>query len=1812
MPFDIEDITGADPGKGQKTSPGFDPSDIKAAAASGTGASKQNLISGTIDPNTNFGDFRFQPKTNADNYLLRAQDQGFWESLGKTIGNVAANIPLDIIQGVGYLGTTLEFGNDRDYTNSLTQQIEKLKNPYGEVYLEHPNQTFDLSDSAWWLNNIGQLAESAASFAIEGAGIAKLFGTVAKAAAWSTRAAQLGARAAQGLSAATLTYMEGAMSGAQVYETAYNNNYLKQIQQGINPTDADQNAKHIASQAAAATVQLHTAINLGLNLTGLAPMFREPDQAIVSWWRRNGQALPGETKDQWMARIAAAAPEQTPLNKLLNLGLQGPLKLGVEAFQEGLEEVNTQYAEHVGKAIGEGKEEKDVTHRLADLDRYFSEVLNQEGALNIALGALGGIAQTVLLEHIPVHKVVKYGPDGQPILSEGTAETQRISAHTMNERINRQYFDNIKDALSKDMNWFSEKNQQMDTALKNKDLATLARTRADLLSVHNLRAISLGMADVWKQQYHDIANLDNTSSVADKLQPQLEALTSQMQEAFNNGDTNTANQLNVQRIQLQDQINRLQDVTEAMQKGYTSDKSDNSYKEKALQAVQNLDYLTDLYRDMQDRYTGTKEMDASGLAEHMFYRQANQYLHKQQLDMMQQDLIKLKTRVDALTLTEQDDILVKQARDFLSDKEVLDSTVKKLTQDINRINEAVKNNDSGVLLKMLAKYKIPVIHNAGNNLITSIERRKQELQKRIDYSGKEFNDAISVWKEMNPEGKVEDVFKKAREHPLLEDMYNQNRAYYQQALAEYQTTQEQLAADSTNESINQFIKTNQPKDDKKKERKEHIEAYNQQLDREIAATMDARQKQSEVQKLDQRIGELTQTISTDQDRLNTTNSELKNLKGFFRSFGKRRELTSDQERYEHAIKVNTYELNVLKQRRIAMVEDTYRATQSAENVSRTPPPVVQPVTQTTPAATPAGNTIETQDQQVQEEQSNNLSFPEFDFSQEIIPKFTSIQDSQVVFDRIMGGQEAGNTFRQFIEMKRSSQVPYFLNAMKTMLQKVNLPFPSEEEVNKFVSPYIQALKDYYLAQKKNPAEMYEGLKSFLKPDVLTVLDILEGEFRNHGFSYDRALQVLNQLVKDGKLQKNMIGDIMNKMKDYLEYVQQPISTQPGHVDPVNPATDTQPAEPLSKDFNEEPGTYIPPIPDSEPTAFSNAALDHEIVEQTLKRFIGAQNIEAVKANFNTHPYKEFDNGKEIRIVSDYTQLDPGLNPDVLIPGMVNPGDDVIFEVDENFTGEINYDTESMQDDYGDQLRRADSFQNYLEAPGRIGMTSTAAHPRGAHANVPIKIIQKSTGKTLGYLPRADWITARYPDTQNYRNVTDTYQDQGEEVTDNVARQYARIIKLRENIARAWNTNPNLKLESKVSKKGTGHVMLNREVNSNTGYTKLVNRSAKNMLPDASLEIGVAKQGNVYIGAGTLTEKQLSSRLPEYIKDATSLPVVMLPSPDGTHMPVPLYTHLLGDNPSQLNTVIGAIELYLRATAGQQRPTDQKAIEKIREASGYDIRLASGLRDFIQQYFTYTQKFGEKDTVITPSEVSSAVPKFMLDIPDEMPGEKAAFIKVGTSFSGEKPIYAQLVDGELHPDFEQALREGLQNRFKNVIFSGKQLRGVNSPGEFLAPIIKRDGSVQVNRFQDYNEYIKANSVTFVYGLNKVGNQYVYMANPVVQVDYDQALKSAPPVISTAINDEEQTKEGPSDNQLFQEPDELADLFGNGMLSPSPGSVQPLQVPREGEQVTLEFLEELRNITPEAHRNSKTPEQVLRELLERGVTVLAEGHNPFYVC
>jgi hypothetical protein len=402
MGFDLDKIPDG-PGKpSAQPAGGFDLDAIpNSVQPTGTG-----LMPGA-DAGFSFEEFRFQPKVGVDNYLLRAQDQGTWEQLGKTLGNTISNVATGVIEGFGYIPELWD--DSRDYTNALTRTMEEWKNPFGEVYRENPNETFDLSDPAWWMNNFQGLVESAGAFAIEGLGLAKLFGGMAKGAAVLGRTAgKIGNAAAQGASAATLAYTEGAMSGAHVYEKAYQENYNKAIQNGHDQTTAHTMAANIAGNAAATTVKLNTMMNTVMNLGSLAPLFRNPTDEVLTWFKTEGVKGADETLSAWKKRLATAAEKDPALKAAIsNRGRQGWSSMLSEMQKEGVEEVNTQYAEAEGMRVANG-EDRGIFQALTDVGQYFDDVTNEEGALNYILGMVGGGAQTVLVDNIPSKRILRY------------------------------------------------------------------------------------------------------------------------------------------------------------------------------------------------------------------------------------------------------------------------------------------------------------------------------------------------------------------------------------------------------------------------------------------------------------------------------------------------------------------------------------------------------------------------------------------------------------------------------------------------------------------------------------------------------------------------------------------------------------------------------------------------------------------------------------------------------------------------------------------------------------------------------------------------------------------------------------------------------------------------------------------------------------------------------------------------------------------------------------------------------------------------------------------------------------------------------------------------------------------------------------------------------------------------------------------------------------------------------------------------------------------------------------------------------------
>ena len=99
----------------------------------------------------------------------RAINQSFGEQLWRFgVQTVGDQIALGTIQAFVDLGDALTGNQGGDYSNPLSAEIEEMRNALreaNEIYKENPNESFDLSDSGWWLNGATSIVSSLALMA---------------------------------------------------------------------------------------------------------------------------------------------------------------------------------------------------------------------------------------------------------------------------------------------------------------------------------------------------------------------------------------------------------------------------------------------------------------------------------------------------------------------------------------------------------------------------------------------------------------------------------------------------------------------------------------------------------------------------------------------------------------------------------------------------------------------------------------------------------------------------------------------------------------------------------------------------------------------------------------------------------------------------------------------------------------------------------------------------------------------------------------------------------------------------------------------------------------------------------------------------------------------------------------------------------------------------------------------------------------------------------------------------------------------------------------------------------------------------------------------------------------------------------------------------------------------------------------------------------------------------------------------------------------------------------------------------------------
>ncbi len=1711
---------------------------------------------GGVVQHDNQANFDFLVKYNQDNQRLRAQNQSWVAQTGLMIGNSLSNLVTGTVEGFGYLPEL--FDADRDYSNALTRTMQEWKNPFGEIYRENPNQVFDWSDPAWWMENIQGLVESAGAFAVQGSAYAKIFGSLAKGAAGLARAGKVGTKvanaSAQLASGTLLAYTEGAMSGYRVYEETYRNSMEKNLLSGMPEEEARAHAMESAGNAAATTVKVNTAMNTLLNVGALSPLFRNPSDEILNFMRGPGAKQAGESLADWRKRLSGLTADNPQLKKALATR-GGWSSFAAETVKEGIEEVNTQFAEAEGARVGKG-ENRSILDAITDLNQYFTDVTNQEGALNFALGAFGGAAQTVLIDNIPVNRVVRYDSAGNPMYKpdkdgkiqyDGKGkpkyQTELISSRTHNSRGVRKYYENLRDAVIDDIKNFEKKQQDLAAAVARKDEAAAETLRNQLFSIGALDAVSKGLTESWQQTFEEILNISNNDSIGAEFQPQMDALQLQAAEAENEGDQAKADQLWEERRKLHAQQMAVQDVTSAMQKGLAVNRQDNAYKERAKSAIEDLKHLQEVHNTIQRQYVDASSPVTGELADHLFFRKADLYLRGRAIQREEERLNKIEA-LDSMTNLPGDTAFTREVAKYNAHIGMVNDTIDQLQKDADALEKADKAGDMATINELIEKYRAKGIND--KDLAGSI----QDLHSKLVGKAKLYktsNDAaynqlanslgFQEWLAANPGKTFQDMIEAVGTNQLL----RRDRANLEMVKAQHAIAEANMQELSSKKGLEQLMKA--LAEDRKamlrkmneRNKKENTEAFLKQQSKKAAAALDAKSKEVMAARLDSQIADLIAEWSKVQDEYVATEEQLheqwKKKMGVFSQL--------------RTIKQLQKKANELRSRMAALKTQIASLQEQRGRLN-----VKIQETQAKAAAVAA--------QPLQE---------------------TLTEDPNKDVDT--GEMEAAITYEQ---LKQGT--PEYDPANDSQQSTLDL------------AELAAKPEDY-----GDPLQEYMNLANSLPPEALPILDMLDKLFDREGTSIQRTVIAFQPLVNRGVMTQFEVNDAFVKLAAYHRHKQQPV--KPAETVIVDPAVDTQ-GIPGNTLFDAM--VSLQPEIRMNPIVFEEKGLEDAVWDQRP-----AKPVSAVKVNSADLVYKTTRIGNVLRLRNETVNgapiVDPNANLDRMIPGRINVGDDVYLEIDPNPdpAWQINNDYNIQQDENLQDIKLDDSFNNYIDENGKIRMGK--GEETVGYGNVPIRIVHSRTGKTLGYFPRTDWVTAT-GGSGNFRNLTDLFpaDANGERASGNVLYQQQLNLRIRKRMAALYNQDPKAKLKTRIVERTNGTVMYHGTANDTTGKVKYEMKEARTLLPDPSLEFGVAVSGKKFmIGEGLTADTRM--KLTEGPNENTiGMPHVFIPLPNGMFYPSPLKTKALADRQGDVHTVIRAIEIYLQHGSNYQTEQNDKIVASILKHTGFDITTDNGLADFIQQYYTHLSNFDSASTAADAKAIDGEAKQQKFKFAISPQNEKKAFIRVGVTFSGTPIVTAILKDGKLDPKFVDALQTGLSTRFKAVPFTKGNIRGLNDPRPINTVRINKDGKVVSESFPNFNAYLKSITSTSVHGLMQVEGQYVYAAN-------SQIMLSEESLLHQEENIRELVTSTPEDmGKIVAAADEAEDLDGASMdafesFNPMTEQVR-MVLQSEGIPVNLETLEDLYNFTKE--RNDKTPTEVYEKLKELGISTLVEGYNPFAKC
>lgn len=381
-----------------------------------------------------------------------------------------------------------------------------------------------------------------------------------------------------------------------------------------------------------------------------------------------------------------------------------------------------------------------------------------------------------------------------------------------------------------------------------------------------------------------------------------------------------------------------------------------------------------------------------------------------------------------------------------------------------------------------------------------------------------------------------------------------------------------------------------------------------------------------------------------------------------------------------------------------------------------------------------------------------------------------------------------------------------------------------------------------------------------------------------------------------------------------------------------------------------------------------------------------------------------------------------------------PGDTITLEVDRTAT-------------WQDKAGQTWSYNDFVNEDGSVD-----------EANVPIAI--KKNGKTVAYVRTNDWILQKQEGSDEFANVANS-TDPDSAMYNNADLQAKINLALRKDVIKQGS------IETTIVNKSVG------TLNHNLVDGKRTKGKMSELTPKVKT-LAVVKNGQFHVNKDDIySDRALanSKKFLENLDENNGLVFAELVTPNGTVLMVPVSIPNL--NETQAETIYNALEAKL---------SDNKpVISQVFGETDFDLSTDSGILDFLR-LFTHTTDESE-------ANLKQKVDGDGKDI--------ARYLNYSTKTGAIS--YARHNRGIVTIN---TLEELQANKAELLAFLGEKLfsvriSAINKSDRVSEPVIKADGTVETNHYNNYNDYVKTSLETDVKGNAINENEESYFNQPVIE-------------------------------------------------------------------------------------------------------------------